>query len=92
MKNLVDYPLPDWISIAFLMVIFIPSVLIAFLAKKGLNNSNKAFFIVISFFTIYFSYVSFASLNGLFDKVFLDRKSTRLNSSHALTSRMTSSA
>ena len=74
MKNLVDYPLPDWISIAFLMVIFIPSVLIAFLAKKGLNNNNngnKAFFVVISFFAIYFSYVSFASLNGLFDKVFL---------------------
>ena len=71
MKTLLNYPLPDWISIAFLMVIFIPSIMIAFLAKKGLNNSNKVFYTVVAFFAIYFTYVTVASLNGLLDKVFL---------------------
>ena len=71
MKTLLNYPLPDWISIAFLMVIFIPSIMIAFLAKKGLNNSQKVFYTVIAFFATYFTYTTVASFNGLFDKVFL---------------------
>ena len=71
MKTLLNYPLPDWISIAFLMVIFIPSIMIAFLAKKGLKNSNRVFYSVVAFFATYFIYVTVASLNGLFDKVFL---------------------
>ena len=71
MKTLLNYPLPDWISIAFLMVIFIPSIMIAFLAKKGLKNSNRVFYRVVAFFATYFIYVTVASLNGLFDKVFL---------------------
>ena len=71
MNTLINYPLPDWIAIAFLCVIFIPSIMIAFLAKKGLDNSNKALFAVLAFFGLYFTYVSVASLNGLVDGVFL---------------------
>ena len=71
MNTLINYPLPDWIAAAFLSVIFIPSIMIAFLAKKGLGNSNKALFAVLAFFGLYFTYVSVASLNGLLDGVFL---------------------
>ena len=71
MNTLITYPLPDWIAIAFLTVIFVPSIMIAFLAKKGLNNSNKVFYTIIAFFAIYFTYVTVASYNDLFNKVFL---------------------
>lgn len=70
--NILDfYPVPGWIEILFLTVIFIPSIMIAFLAKKSLNNSNKVFFSVLLLFGLYFSYVSIASVNGLFNSVFL---------------------
>ena len=71
MNTLITYPLPEWIAIAFLTVIFVPSIMIAFLAKKGLNNSNKVFYTVLAFFATYFSYVTVASYNNLFNKVFL---------------------
>ena len=71
MNTLITYPLPEWIAIAFLTVIFVPSIMIAFLAKKGLNNSNKVFYTVLAFFATYFTYVTVASSNGLFNKVFL---------------------
>ena len=71
MNTLINYPLPDWIAYAFLMVIFIPSIMIAFLAKKGLNNSNTIFYKTLAFFAIYFTYVTIACNLGLFNRVFL---------------------
>lgn len=71
MNSLINYPVPSWIAIAFLLVIFIPSIMIAFLAQKGLDNSKKALYGVLLFFGFYFTYVTIASLNGLFNLVFL---------------------
>ena len=71
MNTLINYPLPDWIAYAFLMVIFIPSIMIAFLAKKGLNNSNTIFYKTLAFFAIYFTYVTITCNLGLFNRVFL---------------------
>ena len=71
MNTLINYPLPDWIAYAFLMVIFIPSIMIAFLAKKGLNSSNTIFYKILAFFAIYFIYVTIACNLGLFNRVFL---------------------
>jgi hypothetical protein len=71
MNTLINYPVPSWIAIAFLSVIFIPTFMLAVLAKKGLYNSNKVFYVVLLFFGLYFSYVTVACLNGLFNKPFL---------------------
>jgi len=71
MNSLINYPVPNWIAVAFLCVIFIPSVMLAFLAAKGFPGKKNVFFKVIGFFALYFSYVSVASFTGWFDKVFL---------------------
>jgi len=71
MDTITNYPVPNWIKIAFLIVIFIPSIMIAFLAKKGLNNKSKILYVVLAFFGLYFSYITIACFNGLFNKVFL---------------------
>ncbi len=41
------------------------------MAKQGLQNRNSVFYSVIAFFALYFTYVTIASLNGLFNRVFL---------------------
>jgi hypothetical protein len=71
MNTLALYPLPVWITIAFLAVIFIPSFMIASLVSEGLPNHKKSFYVVLIFFALYFVYVSIASLNGWFNRVFL---------------------
>jgi hypothetical protein len=71
MNTLINYPLPNWIAIAFLCVIFIPTILLAFLVKKVQQNSSKAFYTILIFFGAYFLYVTIASQMGWFNKVFL---------------------
>jgi hypothetical protein len=71
MNTLIDYPIPAWVAPAFLSVIFIPSLLLALLTKRALNNSSSAFYTVLGFFGLYFTYVTLASWNGWFNKVFL---------------------
>lgn len=71
MNVLANYPLPDWIAVAFLAVIFVPSFMLASLAKKGLNNSDKAFYSLLAFYAAYFTYVTIACNIGLFNRVFL---------------------
>jgi hypothetical protein len=71
MNTLIHYPVPDWIAVAFLCVIFIPALLLAFLAARGLPNVKNTFVGIVVFFALYFGYVGLASFNGLFERVFL---------------------
>ena len=71
MNNLIQYPLPDWLSIAFLIAIPIPFIIIGlFVRKETLDTPyNKAFLKLILFFVLYLSYITFASFNGFFNQV-----------------------
>ncbi len=65
---------PQWASILFLIVIFIPVFLIAGLARKGTIDSaskNRMYLGIILFYLLYFIYVAFASFSGWFDPVAL---------------------
>lgn len=65
---------PVYISVLFLMVIFIPTFMIAALAKKGVEDtslSQKVYFTIIGFYLLYLLYVTIASFNGVFDPVSL---------------------
>ncbi len=65
---------PTWISILFLIVIFIPTLMIARLAKKGVQNNstaNKVYLSIVAFYITYLAYVSFACFSGWFDKISL---------------------
>jgi hypothetical protein len=72
MKN-AELFIPIWVSILFLIVIPIPIIMIARLARKGTSSmtKNKVFYGILGFFALYFSYVGYGSLNGLFEKVSL---------------------
>jgi hypothetical protein len=72
MKPLADYFVPEWISILFLMVIPVPIILTALLAKKAAPAEKKqsVFYSIIIFFALYFCYVTIGSFNGWFNKVF----------------------
>jgi hypothetical protein len=73
MNNIFSNLVPLWASILFLIVIPTPIFMIANLAKKGVAKvqRNSVFYIIISFYCLYFLYVGFASINGLFDNVAL---------------------
>jgi hypothetical protein len=76
MNELINYPLPQWIAIFFLIAIPIPFVLISRLVyqegkKIGNTQAPKA---VIIFFLLYVAYVIIASLSGWFNKVMLPPK------------------
>jgi hypothetical protein len=64
---------PIWVSVLFLIVIPIPIFLIANLAKKGVGKSqkNSVYFTILGFYAIYFIYVGWGSIHGLFYKVAL---------------------
>jgi hypothetical protein len=70
MTTLVNYSTPDWMSWAFLAVIFIPSIMISRLVKKTIGQGS-AFYAVSIFFTVYFIYVTVAAFSGWFNHVFL---------------------
>lgn len=71
MNPLIHYTLPQWMSVLFLIVIPIPVILIAFVAQKGVAEKNKSllFYSLIAILLAYFTLVSIAAVNGLFNKV-----------------------
>lgn len=76
MNTLVHYPLPQWISIAFLIAIPIPFILIVLLIRKEtkkLQNEN-AYLIVSAFFILYLTYIAWAEYWGWFNQVALPPK------------------
>ncbi len=68
---MIQYPLPQWISILFLIAIPTPIFMVAFLARKGSPEAkkNSIFYAILGFFVLYFTYVGIGSLSGLFNKV-----------------------
>jgi uncharacterized membrane protein (DUF485 family) len=76
MNTLTQYFVPQWMSIAFLIAIPLPFILIAlFVRKEAKKNQHlTAFPIVISFFVLYLGYIGLASFNGWFNQVLLPPK------------------
>ncbi len=72
MNPLIQYALPQWMSVLFLVVIPIPVILIAFVAQKAAVEKNKTrlFYGIIAVLLAYFTLVSLAAVNGLFAKAF----------------------
>ncbi len=71
MNNLIQYPLPNWLSFAFLLAIPIPFILIGIFVRNETQNSGykNAFLYVIAFFVFYLSYISYASYNAWFNQI-----------------------
>ncbi|KOY87427.1 hypothetical protein AD998_15925 [bacterium 336/3] len=76
MNTLTQYFVPQWISIAFLIAIPLPFILIAILIRKEAERIKHtlAFPLIVAFFILYLTYISFASLNGWFNEVSLPPK------------------
>jgi hypothetical protein len=70
------YFVPQWISIAFLVTIPFPFILIALLVKKEAKKLSYplVYPIVIVFFVLYLSYIAFASFWGWFNQISLPPK------------------
>jgi len=73
MNTLTQYFVPEWIGVLFLTVIFIPTIMIGLMVKKAAPAGSKSnvFYAIIGFFALYFTYVTIASFNDMFVKVFL---------------------
>lgn len=71
MNTLVQYPVPQWMSIAFLITIPLPFVLITLFVRREATRlqQNRAFGAVAAFFIFYLAYIAFASHKGWFDRV-----------------------
>lgn len=71
MNPLAQYFVPQWLSIAFLVVIPLPFILIVlFVRKEAKRVQNKLTLpVVISFFALYLCYIFIASANGWFNVV-----------------------
>jgi hypothetical protein len=76
MTTLIQYPLPQWLTIAFLIAIPLPFILIsAFVYKEAKRiGHQKAFLSVVVFFILYLAYIAFASFNGWFNQIALPPK------------------
>lgn len=76
MNTLVHYLLPQWISIAFLIAIPAPFILIVlFIRKEAKKIQNKrAYLIVMAFFGLYLTYIALAGYKGWFNQVALPPK------------------
>lgn len=76
MNNLTQYFVPQWISIAFLLAIPLPFVLILFFVRKTAKKAPNtlAFPLVAAFFVLYLIYIVFASFQGWFNEVFFPPK------------------
>jgi hypothetical protein len=70
--NILTNTIPYWISILFIFVIIIPIFVLANLAKEGAIQtnlaSNKYYKTTITFFGIYYLYVSLMSFTGIFQE------------------------
>lgn len=71
MNTLVQYPIPQWMSIAFLIAIPLPFVLITLFVRREATRlqQHRAFGAVAAFFIFYLAYIAFASHKGWFDRV-----------------------
>lgn len=71
MNTLTNYFVPQWVSIAFLIAIPAPFILIAlFVYKAAKKTQNKiAFPATVLFFIAYLAYIAIAGYNGLFNQV-----------------------
>lgn len=71
MNTLIQYDVPQWISILFLVVIPLPFVLICLFVRKHTASTNRslAFLTVLGFFMLYLAYITIASMNGWFNRV-----------------------
>lgn len=71
MNTLTEYFVPEWVSIAFCIVIPIPFILISLLIKKTATKIQKQaiFKIVTVFFITYLLYIAIASYLNLFNFV-----------------------
>jgi len=73
MNALIEYPIPHWISLFFMVAIPLPFILIARLIKKTEKDTGikNMFLVSVLFFICYLSYILFASFNGWFKVVSL---------------------
>jgi hypothetical protein len=73
MNTLVEYPLPEWLSISFLSVIPLPFLLILLFIKnlQGKTSNGFVIYAVGLFFLLYLTYLGFASLSDWFNVVSL---------------------
>ena len=76
MNNLTQYFVPEWISIAFLIAIPLPFMLILLFVRKAAQKAQHAlaFPLVSAFFALYLMYIGFASFQGWFNAVSLPPK------------------
>jgi hypothetical protein len=76
MNNLIQYFVPQWVSMAFLLAIPLPFVLILFFVRKTAKKvqNTLAFPLVAAFFAFYLLYIGFASFQGWFNEVFFPPK------------------
>lgn len=76
MNALTQYFVPEWVSMAFLLLIPLPFVLIAWLVRRQAERTQHktAFAWTVAFFTAYLAYISWASLSGLFNQVLFPPK------------------
>ncbi|WP_166962289.1 hypothetical protein [Yeosuana marina] len=68
--------IPKWISLLFLILIFVPVLLIASRAYKAAPDESRKFnrqaaILIIIFYAVYFSAVIFASYQGVFSELSL---------------------
>ncbi|TAE81712.1 MAG: hypothetical protein EAY81_09590 [Bacteroidetes bacterium] len=71
MKTLVQYAVPEWVSLVFLMAIPLPFILLLVFIRKEAKKLRKplAFPLVLAFFVAYLSYLTLASFQGWFNQV-----------------------
>jgi len=76
MNTLTHYFVPQWISIAFLIAIPLPFILVILFVRKEAKKGRlqMAYPVVISFFILYLIYISLASYNGWFNQISLPPK------------------
>ncbi len=76
MNTLTQHFVPQWLSIAFLISIPSPFILITLFIRKEANKiQNKwAYPTVITFFVLYLAYIALGSFNGRFNQVSLPPK------------------
>lgn len=76
MNHLTQYLVPQWISIAFLLAIPWPFVLILLFVRKTVKKvpNTLAFPLAAAFFVLYLMYIVFASFQGWFNEVFFPPK------------------
>lgn len=73
MNTLTHYPIPEWISIAFLLLIPLPFVLITLFVRKKTKQSSyhRTHLLVFAFFALYLAYIALSSYFGWFMRVSL---------------------